>query len=361
MKTFKIIREDEVRVVTFANDDGKCFPTFKLLKSKVDGLFPDLPANAALVYRDHEGDVVTIVDDDSVRAVLIDAANKQATNIRITVLTPEPGSRQPGHKRARTGCHQAAAQKTPCGQKGAVHRKCGGFGGRGFGGCIGLPSLSTIGAVLGLRMIGVSWCALIGFGLLRHLYKSELARTTRSVWWPSDAKGEDAWVHLQAAPFRVRTPFFTLVGSEFGPFDAFNHLKARRVTRQHAHSKDTTNPSRTTPTPTSTSTKETHDAEPSPPQGYKVVPPPQETNEEVTSDSALADDITTIPYAVDVDSETDTVLVNTADADREDVEAKVNLIKNMGFDLDDAVIASLVKEMNGRVDLIVSALLKNRA
>jgi len=42
-----------------------------------------------------------------------------------------------------------------------------------------------------------------------------------------------------------------------------------------------------------------------------------------------------------------------------DIRAKQALLRDMGFNIDDNLSAKLIKEMNGRIDLIVTALVKN--
>merc|ERR1712013_632198 len=107
-----------------------------------------------------------------------------------------------------------------------------------------------------------------------------------------------------------------------------------------------------------------------------------------TAAAALIDEVvqSVAPYIMHVEAETDAVMVDnnigvqaaadtegtdsisedtssaevTGNADDE-VAQKVELIKSMGFNLSDETIAAFVKEMNGRVDLIVSALLKNNS
>jgi len=49
----------------------------------------------------------------------------------------------------------------------------------------------------------------------------------------------------------------------------------------------------------------------------------------------------------------------SASASDSDLETKKNLLKDMGFDLSDDLSTKLITEMNGRIDLIVSALVKN--
>jgi len=46
-------------------------------------------------------------------------------------------------------------------------------------------------------------------------------------------------------------------------------------------------------------------------------------------------------------------------SDDSDLETKKKLLKDMGFDLSDDLSTKLITEMNGRIDLIVSALVKN--
>lgn len=391
MKTFKIIHGDDVRVVTMRLE-GKCHPTYAELHAKVQSLYPNVADTTAMVYRDAEGDIVTIVDDDSVRAVVIDAAAKQSPNVRITLRARDSSAPTSKARSAGPGCRGGKQQRGQCPQ--GVGRRLGGGSCSPGGWCMSALSpfsMRSIGVALGLRIIfGMSWCSIFGLGLLRHFYLKSS--------WRSGCHGSGCgrmwtasyppWWHIQGPPnFRMSTPFFTVVSNADSPTTNTQCgpkrcARPRHVSRQHA-----------TEGVSGQRGDTEHDSEGEAGLGTAPAQPehPAAASVASTAAAALIDEVvqSVAPYIMHVDAETDAVMVNTnndasgtvgtesenessvpdgadansnSDANSEDeVAQKVELIKSMGFNLSDDTIAAFVKEMNGRVDLIVSALLKNNS
>lgn len=378
MKTFKITNGDDIRVVTM-QVEGKFHPTYLQLRNKVRSLYPNtFTDTTSMVYRDSEGDIVTIVDDDSVRAVVIDAASKQSPNVRIMLRT-EASIASSIDSNIRSGCRDkqqrgvGAHWQCPFGES---KGKCspGGW----FMSALSPFSLRTLGVAFGLRCIfGMSWCSIIGLGLLRHFYLETSWRRGchgGRMWTASCPP----WWHIQGpSNFRMSTPFFTVVGNA----NSHNNTNGcrpnrrcgptRHVPRQHGqHSdEDTTKPNAAKITEQYPEGMVSDIA-----QAEDTMGPSSPAS---TVAAALIDEVVQSvgSYMREVDAKTDAVMVHDNIADTEgtssesekatevnendDVEQKVKLIKSMGFDLNDETIAAFVKEMNGRVDLIVSALLKN--
>lgn len=249
-------------------------------------------------------------------------------------------------------------------------------------------SMRSIGVALGLRIIfGMSWCSIFGLGLLRHFYLKSSWRSRchgsgcGRMWTAS----YPPWWHIQGPPnFRMSTPFFTVVSNADSPTTNTQcGRRPRHVSRQHATEGVTTDSRRDTPATDQRGDTE-HDSES---EGEAV--PPASASVASTA-AALIDEVVqnVAPYIMHVDAETDAVMVNTnndasgtvgtesenessvpdgadanpdANSEDDEVAQKVELIKSMGFNLSDDTIAAFVKEMNGRVDLIVSALLKNNS
>jgi len=370
--------------------EGKCFPSYAELQSKVQSLYPNVPDTASMIYRDAEGDIVTIVDDDSVRAVVIDAASKRSPNIRIALRVPEAPSTEAASARVGgAGCRKQQ-RGCPLGH-GGRRGKCspGGW-------CMSALSpfsMRSVGVALGLRIIfGMSWCSIFGLAILRHFYLKSS--------WRSGCHGGRMWTasyppwwHIQGPPnFQMHTPFFSVIAGNDYPTTRKGqcHNGVRQcghwrqgVARQHA----TEGPAAATNLKTTTDQREpdTDGATTSVQQEEDTVTPSTVAS---TAAAALIDEVvqSVAPYIMHVEAETDAVMVDnnigvqaaadtegtdsisedtssaevTGNADDE-VAQKVELIKSMGFNLSDETIAAFVKEMNGRVDLIVSALLKNNS
>jgi len=104
---FKFVRGNDARVL--AIESNTCYPTYTALADKVMRLWPDLAvpkndqntthATFHLAYRDGDGDVVTVADDESVVAVIAASANhrnlKDRSTIRLGVIEAATASGAP--------------------------------------------------------------------------------------------------------------------------------------------------------------------------------------------------------------------------------------------------------------------------
>lgn len=105
MKTFKFVRGHDARVLAIESKTY-CYPSYNTLVGKVMRLWPDLAITQKgqdtthvgfrLAYRDGDGDVVTVADDESVVAAITVSANHHRRAIRLDVIETTAGTKDMG-------------------------------------------------------------------------------------------------------------------------------------------------------------------------------------------------------------------------------------------------------------------------